>query len=184
MSEIAQALQRAAHQDQEALDHAFAESYPDLKRIAHARLRGSGLEGHVQTTALVHESYLKLAGGREREFPDRLHFLSYASRALRSIVIDIVRERRAKRRGGDLDIVTLDTAADIGADDSALDVERVNAAIQDLAKLDEGLAHLVEMRFFGGLTEEEIAQALGTSVSTVHREWTKARALLHTLLAG
>ena len=182
MSEIAQALQRVAHQDHQALDRVFAESYPDLKRIAHARLRGSGLEGHVQTTALVHESYLKLAGGRECEFPDRLHFLSYASRTLRSIVVDIVRERRAQRRGGDLDIVTLDTAVEAGA--GAMDVEQVNAAIQDLAKLDEGLAHLVEMRFFGGLTEEEIAEALRTSVSTVHREWTKARALLHTLLAG
>lgn len=184
MSEIAQALQRVAHQDHEALDRVFADSYPDLKRIAHARLRGSGLEGHLQTTALVHESYLKLAGGREREFPDRLHFLSYASRTLRSIVIDIVRERRAQRRGGDLDLVTLDTAVEAGAGAGEMDVERVNAAIQDLAKLDEGLAHLVEMRFFGGLSEEEIAEALGTSVSTVHREWTKARALLHTLLAG
>lgn len=183
MSEIAQALQRVAHQDHQALDRAFAESYPDLKRIAHARLRGTGLQGHLETTALVHESYLKLAGGREREFPDRLHFLSYASRALRSIVIDIVREQRAQRRGGEYAIVTLDTAAGAGFAPS-LDVETVGHALDDLAKLDEGLARLVEMRFFGGLTEQEIAASIGVSERTVRREWNKARVLLLTLIGG
>ncbi len=182
MSEIAAALRSITGQDSSALDQAFASFYPELKRIAHARLRGSGLQGQMQTTALVHDSYLKLAAGPAREFPDRLHFLAYASRALRSIVVDIVREQRALRRGGDLQVVTLDTAAGEGLPPS-LDVEIVSRALDDLAKLDEGLARLVEMRFFGGLTEAEIAEALGMSVRTVGREWQKARALLLTLVA-
>jgi RNA polymerase sigma factor (TIGR02999 family) len=181
MSDVAAALDRVCLADTAALDEAFATCYPELKRIAHARLRGSSLHGHVQTTGLVHDSYLKLAGAPQREFVDRLRFLAYASRTLRSIVIDLVREQRALRRGGDFDIVTLDTAAGEGIPPS-VDVETVSRALDDLAKLDAGLARLVEMRFFGGLTEVEIAEALGLSERTVRREWTKARALLLTLV--
>jgi RNA polymerase sigma factor (TIGR02999 family) len=181
MSEIAESLQRVANQDTTELDRAFAAWYPELKRIAHSRLRGSPLQGQMQTTALLHDSYLKLAAASERQFPDRLHFLAYASRALRSVVIDIVREERAQRRGGGLAVVTLDTANAAGIGASA-DVEAVSAALDELAKLDAPLARLVEMRFFGGLTEEEIAAALGVSDRTVRREWSKARVLLLTLL--
>ena len=99
----------------------------------------------------------------------------------RSIVVDLVREQRALRRGGDLDIVTLDTAAGEVLPPS-MDVETVNDALDDLAKLDATLGRLVEMRFFGGMSEEEIAEALGVSVRTVSREWQKARALLLTLI--
>jgi RNA polymerase sigma factor (TIGR02999 family) len=182
MTEIAEALRGLSRQDNSALDEAFAAYYPELKRIAHARLRGSGLQGSLQTTALVHDSYLRLAAGRPKDFADRLHFLAYASRTLRSIVVDVVRGERALRRGGDLQLVTLDTAVGEGVEPS-VDVEAVNRALDDLAALDEGLARLVEMRFFGGLTEPEIAEALGVSVRTVGREWQKARALLLTLLA-
>ncbi|MBX3717761.1 MAG: sigma-70 family RNA polymerase sigma factor [Burkholderiales bacterium] len=182
MTEIAEALRGLSRQDNSALDEAFAAYYPELKRIAHARLRGSGLQGSLQTTALVHDSYLRLAAGKARDFADRLHFLAYASRTLRSIVVDVVRAERALRRGGDLQVVTLDTAVGEGVE-PGVDVEAVNRALEDLAALDEGLARLVEMRFFGGLTEVEIAEALGVSVRTVAREWQKARALLLTLLA-
>ena len=181
MSELSTALERVGQQDCAALDKAFESYYPELKRIARARLRGSGLQGTMQTTALVHDSYLKLAAGRGLEIGDRLMFLAYASRVLRSIVIDLVREQRALRRGGDLQVVTLDTAAGEAAA-PPVDVETVGHALDDLAKLDEGLARLVELRFFGGLTEREIAEALGVSERTVRREWTKARALLLTLV--
>lgn len=183
MSDIAAALQRIGGQDTAELDAIFADCYPELKKIAHARLRGSGLNGALQTTALVHDSYLKLAGGPARAYPDRLHFLAYASRALRSIVIDFVREQRALRHGGDADIVTLDTAAGEGVPAST-DIETVHAALDDLAKVDDGLARLVEMRFFGGMTEIEIADATGSSERTVRREWQKARALLLTLIGA
>jgi RNA polymerase sigma factor (TIGR02999 family) len=181
MSDITAALQQIDRKDNAELDSAFATWYPELKKIAHARLRGSGLHGYMQTTALVHDSYLKLASGPELEFRDRLQFISYASRVLRSIVVDIVREQRALRRGGDADIVTLDTSAGEGLPAST-DVETVNDALDDLEKIDKGLARLVEMRFFGGMTEGEIAEALGVSERTVGREWHKARTLLLTLI--
>ena len=178
---IAVALRAVHDRDASDLHRAFSAFYPELKKIAHARLRGSGLEGSMQTTALVHDSYLKLASGPGIAVGDRLQFLAYSSRVLRSIVVDLVREQRALRRGGDLDIVTLDTAAGEGLPPS-MDVETVNDALDDLAKLDATLGRLVEMRFFGGMSEEEIAEALGVSVRTVSREWQKARALLLTLI--
>ncbi|QJR16130.1 ECF-type sigma factor [Usitatibacter palustris] len=181
MSEIASALERLESGDRAALDRAFEAFYPDLKRIAHARLRGTGLNGQLQTTALVNESYLKLASGPTRAFPDRLHFIAYAARTLRTLIIDAVREERALRRGGGAEIVTLDTAAGAGLPPS-LDLERVDDALTSLATIDPPLARLVEMRFFGGLTEPEVATALGISERTVRREWQKARALLLTLI--
>jgi RNA polymerase sigma factor (TIGR02999 family) len=181
MNDITAALLKFDGQANAELDTAYARWYPELKKIAHARLRGSGLHGYMQTTALVHDSYLKLASGPDLAIGDRLQFLSYASRALRSIVIDIVREQRAQRRGGDADMVTLDTAAGEGLPAST-DIETVNDALDDLDKIDKGLARLVEMRFFGGMTEGEIAEALGVSERTVGREWRKARTLLLTLI--
>ncbi len=181
-TQVAQALRAVDERDHSALDRAFSAFYPELKKIARARLRGSGLHGAMQTTALVHDSYLKLASGPDIAVGDRLQFFAYSSRVLRSIVVDLVREQRALRRGGDRDIVTLDTAAAEGIAAST-DVEAVNDALEDLARLDPALARLVEMRFFGGMTEDEIAGALGVSKRTVTREWQKARALLLTLIA-
>jgi RNA polymerase sigma factor (TIGR02999 family) len=178
---LAAALQSIDGAADSALDAAFVAWYPELKKMAHARLRGTGLNGSIQTTALVHDSYLKLAGGRELAFADRLQFLAYSSRVLRSIIVDLVREQRAARRGGEADIVTLDTGVVEGLAPT-VDVEAVNDALSDLAKLDAGLARLVEMRFFGGMSEGEIAEALGVSQRTVSREWQKARALLLGLL--
>ena len=179
--EVAEALLALDGRPSSELDRAFAAFYPDLKKIAHSRLRSTGLEGSMQTTGLVHDSYLRLANGPKLAFSDRLHFLAYSSRVLRSIVIDLVREQRALRRGGGFDLVTLDTAAG-EAMPATLDIETVNDALDDLAKVDPALARLVEMRFFGGMTEEEIAEALGVSMRTVSREWKKARALLLTLV--
>jgi len=180
-SDIATALLAVEQRDGSELDRAFAAYYPELKKIAHARLRASGLNGYMQTTALVHDSYLKLATGPDITIGDRLQFFAYSSRVLRSIVVDLVREQRALRRGGDADIVTLDTAAGEGVP-ASVDIETVNDALDSLAKLDPALARLVEMRFFGGMTEDEIAQALGVSERTVSRYWKKARTLLLTLV--
>ena len=180
---IAEALLAVDARDNSALDQAFAAHYGDLKKIAHSRLRGTGLQGAMQTTALVHDSYLRLASLPELQFTDRLQFLAYSSRVLRSVVVDLVRAERAQRRGGGLDLVTLDTAAGEGVP-ASVDVEGVNEALDDLARIDAALARLVEMRFFGGMTEDEIADALGVSVRTVSREWQKARALLLTLVEG
>ena len=180
-NEIAAAFLAVESRDNSKLDQVFAAHYADLKKIAHSRLRGTGLQGAMQTTALVHDSYLRLSTLPELAFTDRVQFLAYSSRVLRSIVVDLVREQRALRRGGDLELVTLDTAAGEGIPGS-VDIEVVNDALDDLAKLEPALARLVEMRFFGGMSEAEIAQALGISQRTVSREWNKARALLLTLV--
>ena len=183
MTELAIALQKIEQERSAALDEAFSAWYPELKKIAHARLHRSGLNGTMQTTALVHDGYMKLATGPDLKFATRLQFLAYASRTLRSIIIDTIREERALRRGGELNLVTLDTAVQAGIG-ASIDVENVNAAMDDLAKLDPALARLVEMRFFGGMTALEIAEALDISERTVHREWMKARALLLTMIEG
>ena len=183
MTDLATALQKIEQDQGAALDKAFSAWYPELKKIAHARLNRSGMGGSMQTTALVHESYMKLATGPERHFGNRLQFLAYASRTLRSIIIDTIREQRALRRGGDLDLVTLDSAVQEGMA-GTIDVEDVNTALDALAKLDPLLARLVEMRFFAGMTAPEIAEALEISERTVQREWNKARALLLTLIEG
>ena len=183
MTDLALALQKLELDHSAALDEAFSVWYPELKKIAHARLSRSGLNGSMQTTALVHDSYMKLAANPDRQFPSRLQFLAYASRTVRSIIVDTIREERALRRGGDLDVVTLDTAVQEGIGET-VDVEAVNAAMDDLAKIDPALARLVEMRFFCGMTSEEIAEALGSSTRTVQREWQKARALLLTMIEG
>ena len=181
MSELALALQKIEQEHGTALNEAFTAWYPELKKIARARLHRSELNGSMQTTALVHDSYLKLVSGPGLQFSDRLQFLAYASRTLRSLVIDTIREQRALRRGGDFNLVTLDTAIQEGVG-ATIDVEDVNAAMDDLAKLDPALARLVEMRFFGGMTAPDIAAALGISERTVQREWSKARALLLTMI--
>jgi RNA polymerase sigma factor (TIGR02999 family) len=181
MTDLAIALQKIEQEHSAALDEAFGAWYPELKKIAHARLKRSGLGGSMQTTALVHDSYMKLATGPGLQFSNRLQFLAYASRTLRSLIIDTIREERALRHGGNMDLVTLDTAVQEGIS-AAIDVEVVNAAMDDLAKLAPALARLVEMRFFGGMTAVEIAEALGISERTVQREWTKARALLLTMI--
>ena len=180
MSELALALQEV-EATPPALDAAFSAWYPELRRIAHMRLMQAGLRGSVQTTSLVHDSYLKLAEGAGIRIGTRPQFLAYASRTLRSLIIDLVREQRALRRGGDVELLTLDTAvADgVGRD---LDIERVNASLIELAALDPALSRLVELRFFGGLTAVEIGEMLGLSERTVQREWRKARALLVTIL--
>jgi RNA polymerase sigma factor (TIGR02999 family) len=118
----------------------------------------------MQTTALVHDSYLRLATSPDATFHDRLQFFAYSSRVLRSIVVDLVREQRALRRGGDADIVTLDTAAGEGVS-ASVDIVTVSDALEDLAKLDPALARLVEMPFFGGMTEDEIAEALDPALT-------------------
>jgi RNA polymerase sigma factor (TIGR02999 family) len=170
------------------LKNAFAAHYMDLKRIAHARLFSARLNGELATTALVHEAYLKLAAGAIPAFADRVRFLAYASRVIRSVVMDLVREQRASKRGGDIDLITLNTDvasglhAINGLDESGIDVETIHDALTKLEELDPGLARLVEMRFFAGLTEVEIAAATGSSERTVRREWQTARAILLSLI--
>lgn len=179
-------LQRAAGGDRAALDAVYVSLYPDLKRLARARLRQQGRGESVSTTLLVHESFVRLVGARDLRLEDRRHFFAYAAKTMRNIIIDSARERLAERRGGGAEHVTLGDAdsdamqvADTGASDELV---RVNEALRELETVDAELAEVVEMRYFGGYSEVEIAELQGVNERTVRRRWDKARAWLFVAL--
>jgi len=178
MSDITQLLQAAGDGDPRAAEQVVALLYADLQRLARGRLRRSGNLTLLDTTSLVHESYLRMQKSGSLGFPDRKHFLAYAARVMHTIVIDIVRARRAERRGGDVLHVTLNT--EIGETVARPDEEvlQVHEALQSLAAAEPRLAQVVEMRYFGGLSEAEIAEALDITERTVQRDWQKARLYL------
>lgn len=177
-------LAQARQGDDTALAQAWQRLYPELRRIARARLRAHQAPTLLDTESLVHESYLRLARAGP-EMHSRKHFYAYASQAMRHILVDFVRRRDAERRGGSLQRVTLDTAAlnavpGLQAEVPVLDVER---ALARLEALDPALAQLVELRYFGGYSDAEAAEALGISERSVRRQWEKARAFLLAQLA-
>lgn len=178
MGDITQLLRRAREGDRQAFDQLFQALYPDLRRIARARLAPHVRGTMLDTTALVHEAYLKFEQAARLTPGDRTHFLAYAARVMRSIIVDAARAGRSQRRGGDAVQVTLDTdvaEAAAAGEEQLLDVD---AALQRLLQVDERLARVVEMRYFGGMTEVEIGEALGVTERTVRRDWEKARLML------
>ncbi len=182
MNHITTLIGRVREGDGDAFNLLFEALYPDLKRIAHARLNRSGREGPDDTTGLVHECYARLvAVGRLRP-SDREHFLRYAARAMRSIIVDAARARGADRRGGDAVHVTLDSAVADAVPRPEDEILKINEALQEIERLHPRLAQVVEMRYFAGLTEPEVAQALGVTERTVRRDWTKVRLLLAAAL--
>jgi len=180
--DLTRLLEAARAGDADAGRRAYALVYRDLHALAHAKLRGHRTMSLLDTTALVHESYLRLVGDGRLDVDGRRHFFAYAARVMRSVIVDAARARLAARRGGGLPDLTLDTEAAVpeGGDDAT--VIRVDDALADLAKVNPRLAEVVEMRYFGGLTEAEIAASLGLSDRTVKRDWEKARLLLAAAL--
>jgi RNA polymerase sigma factor (TIGR02999 family) len=179
MGDITQLLQRARAGDKQAFNALFEALYPDLRRIARARLAPHVRGTMLDTTALVHEAYLKFEQAARLTPGDRVHFLAYAANVMRSIIVDAARAGRSQRRGGDAARVTLDTnVAEAAAADGEQEILDVDAALGRLAEMDERLARVVEMRYFGGMTEIEIGEAIGVTERTVRRDWEKARLLL------
>ena len=178
MSELTLLLDAARQGDQKAAGEAFGLLYEDLRRLARARLRPHQTMTLLGTTSLVHEAYLKVMGSEALPVENRHHFFAYASRVMRSVIVDYARARAAERRGGEAEHVVLDTllSGQIAAPEN--DALRVHEALEILEQADTRLAQVAEMRFFGGLTEPEIAEALGLSERTVRRDWEKARLLL------
>jgi RNA polymerase sigma factor (TIGR02999 family) len=164
--------------DETALATIFKVAYDDLRAMASKRLRAGGRGLILDTTALVHESYLRFSEAGQLNAADRAHFLNYAGRVMRSVIVDFVRERRAQRRGGDVVHVTLDTNASEAVDTGEEEILRVHEALEELSRHDEKLVHVVELRYFAGLSEAEVAESLGVHVRTVRRYWEKARLLL------
>lgn len=183
MQAITQLLQAARQGDRTAADQVVAQLYADLQRLARRQVRDAGHLTLLDTTALVHEAWLRVAGVPGAEFPDRRHFLAYAAQAMRSVIVDAVRARQAERRGGGQLHQTLDTAIAEQLPQADDDVLRVHEALGELACLEPRLAQVVEMRYFAGLPESEIAEALGVTERTVQRDWQKARLFLSISLA-
>jgi RNA polymerase sigma factor (TIGR02999 family) len=166
---------------QESLDDLVAVAYDELRAIAHARLAWRGAGGTLSTTALVHEAYLKLADQSSSKWRDRSHFFAVASLAMRHVLVDFAKARVTLKRGSARRRITLDDAM-IAVDDQADALLQLDDALARLTQLEPRLAKVVELRFFGGLTEDEIAEALGVTVRTVRRDWVKARVMLRHVL--
>ena len=182
MGDITELLHQARSGDQSALDALFTELYPELRRLAHARLAGGGRHTMLETSVLINECYLKFSGAGRLAINDRAHFLAYASRAMRSIIVDFARGRVRERRGGDAPHVTLNTEVAHGLPVGDEQILSIHEGLEALAAREPRLAQVVEMRYFGGLNEEEIATALDITDRTVRRDWEKARLLLADVL--
>ena len=179
-----QLLRDARDGDRQAFDRLFGHVYEELRRIAHHRLRRHRRGDTLSTTVLVNEAYLRLVDQNGADARDRPHFFALASRAMRFILVDYARARMSKKRGGGEAVVPLE-AVQVAADERAADVLSLHDALEELGRHNERLGRMVEYRFFGGLSYEEIAEVVGCSVPTVKRDWSRARAwLYHSMRAA
>lgn len=177
-TDITQLLQEASSGDHEAAGHLYGQVYDELRQIAHYRLSKHRPGATLNTTALVHEAYLRLIDHDAVEWQDRAHFFAASSRAMRFIIIDYARKWSAQKRGGHLDKVPL-SDIQLGTEERVDDLLTLNDALEKLAAVSERQSQLVEYRFFGGLTYQEIAEVTGRSVPTVKRDWQRARTWLY-----
>jgi RNA polymerase sigma factor (TIGR02999 family) len=183
MGQFTQALVdlQAGHKNSAAVNALFQVTYDDLKRLAHERLQRNARVTALDTTSLVHESYLRFLKAARIDLEDRAHFMAYAARVMRSVVVDTVRQRVADRRGGSAALVTLGTEIrDIVARDE--DLLQLDDALAALGRADPQLVQIVEMRYFAGLSVDQVARHLGLSPRTVFRLWEKARLVLFDAL--
>jgi RNA polymerase sigma factor (TIGR02999 family) len=181
MTEVTDQLRAARAGEAEALSRVFDLIYADLKRMAHSRLAGNAGLRELDTTSLVHESFLRLSKRERLDVSERAAFLGYMGRVMRSVLIDHVRAQLALKRGGAAAAVTLTT----GVQGERIDGEQLlemNAALEVLGRLAPEYHRLVELRYFAGLSVSEVAELMGTSTRTVTREWDKAHAFLRRLV--
>jgi RNA polymerase sigma factor (TIGR02999 family) len=175
---VTQSLAKAGAVGPAAYDELFPLVYAELRRIAAREMRHEKPGRTLQTTALVHEAYLRLLKDASLSFENRAHFLGIAARAMREILIEHARARAARKRGGGAVRLTLDDLV-APVPSPSIDVLALDEALQRLTRLDERHARVVELRYFGGLTIEQAAEVLGISRVTAFRYWTYARAWLH-----
>lgn len=182
--EITKLLEAHAAGDEDALARLIPLVYEDLRQIARQRRRSEWRSHPLNTTAIVHEAYIRLVGVSDPAWTGRAHFLAVSSRIIRNLLIDHARRSKAEKRGGDVIRISLDESLDAGSEAGPpiVDVLALDDALTDLAQHDERLETIVEYRFFGGLTVPETAQVLGVSVRTVERDWTRAKAYLYRAL--
>ena len=181
--EVTGLLRAAEAGDREAVDRVFSMLYDELRAIAHRQLRGAPAEQTLSTTALVHETYLKLSRGAGWTAKDRQHFFSIAARAMRLILVDAARGRTRHRRGSGRRPLDLENV-EIPVEERAAEIVALDEALEKLGAADGELARLVEWRFFAGLSLEEIAEMSGKSERTLKRHWQAARAFLYDELSA
>ena len=180
MVELIRAV-RAGHRTE--FDRLFASLYDELRRVAHRQLRDRRFGEMLDTNALVHETYLRMVDQARAEWADRAHFFAYASRAMRAVVVDYSRRQYRAKRGGGQPRFSLDER-DLPVEEQSEFLLSLDEALTGLAARSERLARTVECRFFGGMTEEETAEALQVSDRTVRRDWLKAKAWLYAELSN
>lgn len=184
---VPELLEKLRTGDESALNELVTALYEELRRIAARRLRAERPEHTLQTTALVHEAYLKLVGDNQRRFTDRVHFLAVASRVMRQVLVDYARARATKKRDGHASLQPLAWTAGVDAEGNAglesIEILDLARALEALAAEDQSLAQLIEMRYFGGMTAEETAEALSQSVHTVRHDLRLAQAWLRRKLS-
>jgi RNA polymerase sigma factor (TIGR02999 family) len=179
LSEVTDLLIAARDGDAAKLGAVFEAVYPELKRLASWRASGAGRQSTVTTTALVHETYLKLVRARDLDLRDRRHFFACAARAMRHILVDHARAGSADKRGGGLQPVELPQGLGAAPAPDWIDLDR---ALGELDEVNPALRELVDLRFFAGLSQEETAELLACSSRTVQRDWQRARAFLYARL--
>jgi RNA polymerase sigma factor (TIGR02999 family) len=183
MGEITRLLQNVATGDAGARNALFAAAYPVLERLARARLRDGGRSTLLDTRGLVHESYLRYVRGGALRAEDRRAFFAFASQVMRSVIVSSARERAAEKRGAGRRPLTLSSQLAEQLPVGEEEILRVHEALESLAQIDDRLAQVVQMRYFGGYTEQDIAETLDVTERTVQRLWLKARLMLRAAMA-
>ena len=182
MHDVGELLRRAREGDRTAIDQLVAQLYPDLRRMARAKLAQNATITLLDTTSILHEAYMRLRQASGIQATSRGEFMAYASQAMRSVIVDFARQRLALRRGGAAAHVVLSTDLIDGHRGGDDDVIRVHEALEALEQSDPRMKRVIEMRYFGGFTEAEIAGSLGIAARTVRRDWERARLLLQVAL--
>jgi RNA polymerase sigma factor (TIGR02999 family) len=182
MDPLKELLQKAQEGNEAARAQLFAVAYDELRARARAQLQSGGRNTLLDTTVLVHESFMRYLNAGHLSSSERGAFFAYAAHVMRSVIVDFARQRQAQRRGGDAIHLTLTTQFAENLSVSEDQIVKINDALDELQKVDERLAQVVEMRYFAGMTENEVAVALGITERTVRRDWQKARLLLAEFL--
>jgi RNA polymerase sigma factor (TIGR02999 family) len=181
-SQLTQLLGRMQAGEAGAREELFAAAYPELHRLAESRLRNGGRNTLLDTTCLVHEAFLRFLQVQQLRAEDRRAFFAYASQVMRSVIVNSARERIAQKRGGSARPLTLSTQLGAKVADGEESIMKVHEALEELAKVEPRMAQVVEMRYFGGYSEREMAETLGVTERTVERDWEKARLILAAAL--
>jgi RNA polymerase sigma factor (TIGR02999 family) len=182
MTEVTALLSAARAGEAPAMGRLYELLYEELSRIARSRVRRADHRMMLDTVSLVHETYLRMLRLNQLHVDDRAHFLAYSARVMRSVVVDMARSLQVEKHGGEAVFVTLDTAASDALPAGGAEVLGVHEALLELEQIDARLARVVEMRYFVGLENTEIAEALGVGARTVERDWAKARGYLFQAL--